>query len=103
MQSQLRYTIHQANSMKPTEGTNMLSARKASVVIIAAGCALPVIAFFAAHAYVDYVHAVQPTPPNQGAMVIGYLGFMASIPLGLIIAAIGGILLFRSPRNNRAN
>ncbi|HEY4260318.1 MAG TPA: hypothetical protein VGM98_09160 [Schlesneria sp.] len=81
----------------------MLSARNVSFLVVAAGCLLPVIAFFVAHGYVRYVHWVQPTPPNQGAMVIAYLGFMATIPISVIIVTIGGVLYLRALRKSRVH
>lgn len=55
--------------------------------------------------WIDYQHSLQeiPTVPNQGAMVIGFLVFLASIPIGAGILGFGLTLLIRNLIKGKAN
>lgn len=66
----------------------MSAARTSSLILIAAGCALPAGAYVVARIAMSNL-AAQGGPPNQGAMVIAYLSVLTSIAVGLLMIAIG--------------
>ena len=77
----------------------MLPEEKPGLTIIASGCALPVVTFIGALVAMMITAAIDPVP-NQGAMLLAGLVFVSSIGIGILMIAIGALVLVRSGRNS---
>ena len=65
--------------------------------MIAFGFALPGVAYLVARVAMSVI-AANARAPDQGAMVVAFLGTVASVGVGLLIIATGTYILVRSYR-----
>lgn len=75
----------------------MSKQTKVGAALIAAGITTPVIAHFVIHRVLALNVVYNPgAPPNQGAMMQGFLAFLASVAVGILLLGIGAGVLFVS-------
>ncbi len=72
------------------------SRTEAGVALIVAGVVLPPLVWFGGRAVLAVAAAHDPVP-NQGGMVLVYLGSWASVAMAVCLGIAGLILLLRRP------
>lgn len=66
---------------------------KTGVVLMVLGCFVPVLAYYGALAYVDFrVKMATSSAPDQGVMMLGFIGMVAGAFVGLCLGVAGLIV-----------
>lgn len=69
------------------------------VLLLLVAVVLPFIGWFGGQAFVEYERIRDPVP--QGAMVLAFLGFWASVAAAVVSLAIGIVLMFLGRKATR--